>query len=254
MEYWCSSHTASSSSCTLRLMFWSGVRKRFLASCWVMVEGAFRRMAAVDVGHHGAAYAHRIEAPVLVEAPVLHRHEGCGHVGRQRIDVDGRSVLAAAHRQQGAVPVQIADRGLAVDVVELGGVRQPPREDQHEGGHEDQHPDAQHHGPVDQGVGQGPPGRAGGRRLARRRTSAVPAAGPARGAIGVRHARSDSARPHGAKPAGQGALTCEALQEVKGRMRAAGLQRLSRAQALRALRHGGRGDPSSSAFQGHRWP
>ncbi len=38
MENFISSHTASISSCTLRRNVWSGVRNRFFASCWVMVE------------------------------------------------------------------------------------------------------------------------------------------------------------------------------------------------------------------------
>ena len=180
--------------------------------------GALGRVASVEVGQRGADDAHRIEAPVLVEAAILHRHEGGGHVERQGVDIDWRRVLAAAHRQQGAVPVQIADRGLAVYVVELGGVRQAAREHQHEGGPEDQYPDAQHHAPVDQGVEQGSAGRPGRGGLARRRTSA---AGPAWGAIGVRHARFRlRAAALRGEASGPGALTGAPLQEMKGRIQA----------------------------------
>jgi hypothetical protein len=103
-----------------------------------------------DVPDQRAGDAPGVEADVVVELAVLDRHEGGRHIFGQGVQVDGRRVLAAAHGQQGAGPVQIVDRGLALDVVQLGRVGQVAGEHREEGDDEDQAPDAEHDRPVEQ--------------------------------------------------------------------------------------------------------
>ncbi len=113
-----------------------------MASCWVRVEPPWTIRPGAHVGDHGAGHADRVEAGVVVEAAVLDGDEGGRHVVRQGVEVDRRRVLGAAHGDQGAGAVQIGDRGLALDVVELGGVGQAAREHREEGDQEDHAPDA----------------------------------------------------------------------------------------------------------------
>ena len=114
-------------------------------------RGALQRVAARAGRAPGrGAMPHRVEAEVVVEAPVLDGDEGGRHVGRQVVDIDRRRVLAAAHGDHRAGAVEIGDRGLALDVVELRGVRQVGGEDRHEADDEDRRPDAQDQRPVEQ--------------------------------------------------------------------------------------------------------
>jgi hypothetical protein len=97
-----------------------------------------------------AGDAPRVEADVVIELAILDGDEGGRHVFGQGVQVDRRRVLAAAHGQQGAGAVQIVDRGLALDVVQLGRVGQVAGEHREEGDDEDQTPDAEHDRPVQQ--------------------------------------------------------------------------------------------------------
>ena len=96
-----------------------------------------------------------VEAHVAVEAPVLDGDEGGGHVGRKLVDVHRRRVLAASHRDQDAAAIQVGDRRLSVDVVELGGVGQVPGEHRQEGHHEDDGPHPRHRAPIEDLLGSG---------------------------------------------------------------------------------------------------
>ena len=78
--------------------------------------------------------------------------KAAGHVGRQLVEVDRRRVLAAAHGDQGAGAVEIGDRGLALDVVELGGVGQVAAKTAKKATRKISAPDAQHQRPVDEGL------------------------------------------------------------------------------------------------------
>ncbi len=89
-----------------------------------------------------------VETEVVVELPVLDGHEGAGHVAGQGVQVHRRGVLAAAHRDQGAGAVQVADRGLMLDLVELGRVGQAARQHGDDGDDQDGQPDAADGGPV----------------------------------------------------------------------------------------------------------
>ncbi len=96
-----------------------------------------------------------VEAEVMVELPVLDGHEGAGHIGRQRIQIDRGGVLAASDRDQRAGAIQVGDRGLALDQVELGGVGQAMG--QHRDGRDDQYgrPDAADRPPIEDRLRQG---------------------------------------------------------------------------------------------------
>ena len=85
----CSSHRASSTSCTLRRSVRSGPRNRFLASCWVMVEPPWTTRPCQMFTASGAGEPDQVDAEVGVEARILGRDEGVRHVGRQLLDGDG---------------------------------------------------------------------------------------------------------------------------------------------------------------------
>ena len=83
----------------------------------------------------------------------------------------GERLLGAAHRDQGAVAVQIGDRGLAIDIVQGRGVGQVAGEDREEDHQEDQAPDRQNRAPVHDAL----PRRARGFRARAAATSEVEA-------------------------------------------------------------------------------
>ena len=111
--------------------------------------------------------APRIEARVPVEPAVLDGDEGFRHMLGQRVEIHRRGVLRTAHRDQGPGPVQIGDRGLALDIIELGGVGQVDGEDGEEGRHEDEPPDPDHGGPIEEGLQRRAPGAAAAARAGR---------------------------------------------------------------------------------------
>ena len=100
------------------------------------------------VGGHGPAHADRVEAGMVIEAPVLDGDESRGHIVGQGVQIGRRGLLGAAHRDQGAVAVQIGDRGLAIDIVQGRGVGQVAGEHRKEDHQEDGAPDGQDRAPV----------------------------------------------------------------------------------------------------------
>ena len=124
-------------------------RVYFGAGAYGIEAAAQRSVRMGDVVGFGPDDAPGVEAEVVVELPVLDGHEGAGHIGGQRIQIDRRGVLAAAHRDQRSGTVQIADRGLVLDQVELGGVGQAARQDGDGRDHQDRHPDAADRRPVE---------------------------------------------------------------------------------------------------------
>ncbi|MNI16380.1 hypothetical protein D3C73_697120 [compost metagenome] len=119
-------------------------------------RAALDHAPGLQVRGHGAAHADRVETGVVVEAAVLDGHEGGRDVVGQGVQIDGRRHLGAAHRDQGAGAVQVGDRGLAIDLIQTGGVGQVAREDGEEDDGEDQAPDGQHRAPVEQPSHDGP--------------------------------------------------------------------------------------------------
>ena len=79
----CSSHSVSSTSCTLRRSVRALVRNSVLATCWVMVEPPCTTWPAVRSTQAARAKPHGVDARMVPEAPVLHRDRGLGQVGRQ---------------------------------------------------------------------------------------------------------------------------------------------------------------------------
>ncbi len=81
-----SSHSARTSSSTLRSSVRSDVRKRFLASCCVSVEPPSAKRPALEIGIGRARHAERVEADVLVEAPVLGGEHRVRHALWQEVE------------------------------------------------------------------------------------------------------------------------------------------------------------------------
>ena len=100
MEYFVSSQTASTTSCTLRFSERSGVRNMFLASCWVSVEPPSTTPPAKTFFATRAHQADRIDAEMRAEAAVLDGDHRFGHVVRELLDPDRLAARIAAIADQ----------------------------------------------------------------------------------------------------------------------------------------------------------
>ena len=78
-------------------------------------RGALAGAAGAPVGPGGPADALQVDGPVLVEAPVLGRHEGLGYVVGHRAQGDALAIARAARGDHLAVAILEADAGRAVD-------------------------------------------------------------------------------------------------------------------------------------------
>ena len=115
-----SSHSASTSSSSLRVQVRSEPRNRFLASCCVSVEPPCATRPRTHVGEGRADHAGGVEAPVLEEAPVLGGDHRIDEMARQQIDRDV-GVAAAALAQERAVAGQHAhDRRMLLEAQRHG--------------------------------------------------------------------------------------------------------------------------------------
>ena len=83
MECLRSSHSASSTSCSLRCKVRSWVRNRFLASCWVSVEPPCETPRCSTLVTAARAMPIGIDAVMRIEAAVLDGDEGLRQIGRQ---------------------------------------------------------------------------------------------------------------------------------------------------------------------------
>ena len=119
MEYLRSSQSARIASWILRDSVRSWVRNRFLASCWVSVEPPCMPPTPVDVADDRAADADRVDAEMLVEAPVLDRDERLRQIGRQFAEMHRRAAGVAAIGEQRAVGGENGDVGRALGDREL---------------------------------------------------------------------------------------------------------------------------------------
>ena len=137
----CSSHSVSSSSCTLRRNVRALVRNRFLATCWVMVEPPCASRPLVTLTQTARASADRIDAGMVPKTAILHRdrgrRQGRRHVVQpQRVADDvaeGGEHAAGAVLQCEARPARRIQRGF--------GPRQVAREPQHHDGERQHAPD-----------------------------------------------------------------------------------------------------------------
>ncbi len=111
-------------------------------------RAAAKRAVVGQVVGFRADDAPGVEAEVVVELPVLDGHEGARHIGGQGVEVHRGRVLAAAHRDQGARTVQVADRGLMLDLVELGRIGQAASQHRDGRDHQDHQPDAADGSPI----------------------------------------------------------------------------------------------------------
>ena len=127
MEYLRSSHSARIASWILRDSVRSWVRNRFFASCWVSVEPPSMPLAPDHVAHEGARDADRIDAEMLVEPPVLDRHERLGQIGRQVDQPDRGAAGVAAIGDERAVVGEDGDVGRPLGHRELIDRRQLAR-------------------------------------------------------------------------------------------------------------------------------
>ena len=95
-------------SLSLRAIERSLLSRKFLATCWVMVEPPSARLSLpwILVFHHledGAGDALEVDAAVLVEAPVLGRQEGCDDALGDGVDGHEDAPLARVLGDQRAV-------------------------------------------------------------------------------------------------------------------------------------------------------
>ena len=100
-----SSHSAARTSCTFRRSVRCGVRNRFLASCWVMVEPPWRMVPARKLAIAARAMAHRSPPPCS-----KNRRDRLHQSGRQVLEPDAAAVEIAVTRQHRAVGRHQLDR------------------------------------------------------------------------------------------------------------------------------------------------
>ena len=94
--------SAISASLILRSKVCSLDSRKFLATCWVMVEAPCC-LPRLGVGQRGAHDALGVDAAVLVEVLVLGRQEGADHDLRHRLDRQVEPALAGVFGEQRAV-------------------------------------------------------------------------------------------------------------------------------------------------------
>ena len=149
MECLRSSHSASSTSCNLRMNVRSWVRNRFLASCWVSVEPPCDDAAMQDVGHGRARDADGIDAVMRIEAAVLDGDESLRQIGRQFLQRDIGAGHFAARRQHAAVEADDLDRRRPFRDFKRLDRRQMRADPDHDADHRDHGPQAEYRAPVE---------------------------------------------------------------------------------------------------------
>ena len=123
----CSMRNASNASFSLRSKVTSLLRRKFLATCWVIVEAPTGRRSfsqPVQVGEHGADDAQRVETRMRVEVLVLGGEERLDHSPGNGIDGYEHPLLVCELGQQAAVPSMHSGHGRWLIVGELAIVRQ----------------------------------------------------------------------------------------------------------------------------------
>ena len=160
MEYLRSSHSARIASWILRESVRSCVEKEILGELLRQRRAALHPAASREVTEHGAADADRVDAEMLVEAPVLDRHEGLGQIGRQLAQMHRRAAGVAAIGQERAVVGENGDIGRTLGHRELVDRRQLTGVIGEQAGDADEAPDGEHESPVDQPADEGASGLA----------------------------------------------------------------------------------------------
>ena len=117
----------------------SGLRNRFLASCWVMVEPPCDDASGFGVPPTGAHEADGIDAEMVVEAPVLGGDHGLRQIRRQPVEPHIAAPQPALG-EHGAVAGKDGEVWRAVVEGKQHRVRQP-RDENHDRGAERQHAD-----------------------------------------------------------------------------------------------------------------
>ena len=199
----CSSHSASSVSRILRAKLRSGVRNRFLASCWVIVLPPWTTWPAREIGDRGAHDADRIDAEMAVEAAVLGRDHRLRQIGRHLLQAQRLAEQVAEGRDQAAVGGEDRDARPPLGDGQLAGVGQGQREIAEHAAAEDRRPQRQQNRQphARRQTASATERAAAGRWQALRRRSR---AGARRSAGSARSRGSGIARPSRGKPSAGG--------------------------------------------------
>ncbi|CCW17517.1 hypothetical protein EBBID32_18580 [Sphingobium indicum BiD32] len=140
---------------------------------------ALRRSVRPEIMPGGAGDAARIDTPMAVEAPVLYRHEGLGHMGGQLGDRDRRVDHRAAPGDQVAILRHQADAGRG-DRPERAGERRgdgQPADQQHQDGETSRDDPAENLHPASPGRGRSEGAGRPGAKFARGQRGRVGGAG-----------------------------------------------------------------------------
>ena len=111
-----------------------------MASCWVSVEPPSMPLPPVTSRMSARATADRIDAEMIVEPPILDRHERLRQTGRQVAEPDGGAAGVAAVGDERAVVGEDGDVRRALGHRELVDRRQLARVVGHERSHRDRRP------------------------------------------------------------------------------------------------------------------
>ena len=144
-----SSHSASSTSCTLRSSVRSGLRNRFLASCWVSVEPPCEKRPRVRLLKTARVEPDRVDADMRIEAAVLDGDDGHRNIGRHLVQADGFAAGHAAIGDQLAVDRDDLDVGRPVGNRPVGDARHARAVVDDDAGGGDAAPDGEHEAPVE---------------------------------------------------------------------------------------------------------
>ncbi len=135
-----------------------GRQEQGLGQLLGQARASLHRGAGLGVRPHGAQHPQPVDRAMLIEAPVLGRQEGPGHIGGQLGQGDPPAVARAAHGDGVALAVQEGHAGRPVQGPEdvgrrdLGQAREPGDLDPGRGQDDQQHPrhprrDADPHAP-----------------------------------------------------------------------------------------------------------
>ena len=150
MECLRSSHSASSTSCSLRMKVRSCVRNRFLASCWVSVEPPCETPRCRTLATAARAMPIGIDAVMRIEPAVLDGDEGLRQMRRQILQRNIGAGHFAARRQHAAVEADDLDGRRPLRDFQRLDRRQMRADPDHDADCRDHGPEAEHRAPVDQ--------------------------------------------------------------------------------------------------------
>ena len=134
----------------------SWVRKRFLASCWLIVEPPCATALMQNVGDECTSDAERIDAVMLVEAPILDGDECLRHIARHFLQGQRFAGEIAASGERAPLHVHDLDRGRTFGNFQRLDRRQVRANPGHHADAADREPQTDDQAPVCDSADQGP--------------------------------------------------------------------------------------------------